>query len=91
MKRKKDNLTGHLLRRNCVLKRLIEGNVKGSREITERRGRRRKQLLDHLKEKTGYWKLQEEEPDYPICRTRFGKVHRPIVRQARKQAHELIN
>jgi hypothetical protein len=28
--------------------------------MTGRRGRRRKQLLDDLKEKRGYWKLKEE-------------------------------
>jgi hypothetical protein len=28
--------------------------------VTERRGRRRKQLLDDLKEKRGYWKLKEK-------------------------------
>jgi len=83
MKRRKDNLTGHLLRRDCF-KRPIEGDIKGIREITERRERRRKQLLDHLKETRGYWKLQEEELDCPICRIRFWKVHRPVVRQTTK-------
>jgi len=32
----------------------MEGRV----EVTERRGRRQKQLLDDLKEKGGYWKLK---------------------------------
>ena len=31
--------------------------------MTGRRGRRRKQLLDDLKEKTRHWKLKEEELD----------------------------
>jgi hypothetical protein len=30
-------------------------------EMTGRRGRRRKQLLDYLKENRKYWKLKEEE------------------------------
>ena len=33
--------------------------------------RRRKQLLDDLKEKRGYWKLQEEPVDRTMRRTRF--------------------
>jgi hypothetical protein len=31
----------------------------GRVEVTGRRGRRRKQLLDGFKEKKGYWKLKE--------------------------------
>jgi len=38
-------------------------NDKGKIEVTGRRGRRRKQLLDDLKEKWRYWKLKEEELD----------------------------
>jgi hypothetical protein len=37
----------------CLLKHVIEENI----EATGRRGRRRKQLLNDLKIKTGYWKL----------------------------------
>jgi len=32
---------GHILRRNCLLKQVIEGNIKGEMEVTRRRGRRR--------------------------------------------------
>ena len=32
-------------------------------------GRRRKQLLDDLKEATGYWKLKEEALDRAVRRT----------------------
>jgi hypothetical protein len=31
LKRKKANWTGHILRRNCSLKHVIEGNIKGTR------------------------------------------------------------
>jgi hypothetical protein len=48
------------LRRNCLLKHVIEGKRKGRTEVTGRRGRRREQLLDGLNEKRGYWKLKEE-------------------------------
>jgi len=40
---------GHILRRNCFLKHVIEEKIEGSIEVTGRRGRRRKQLLDDLK------------------------------------------
>ena len=42
--RRKDNWIGHILRRNCLLKHVIEGKVGGRIETKGRRGRRRKQL-----------------------------------------------
>ena len=39
---------GHILRRNCFLQQVIEGKVKGQLEVTRRRGRRRKKVLDDL-------------------------------------------
>jgi hypothetical protein len=51
IKRRKTNWIGHILRRNCLLKHVIEGKLEGRIEMTGRRGRRRKQLLDDLKEK----------------------------------------
>jgi len=50
------NWIGHILRRNCLLKYVTEEKVEGTR----RRGRRRNQLPDDLKEKRGCWKLKEE-------------------------------
>jgi len=47
-------LIGHILRRNCFLKHLIEGKLKGKREDMERGVRRHKQLFDDQKEKRGY-------------------------------------
>ena len=49
-KRIKANPTGHTLRRNCLLKHVTEEKTEGRTEVTRRRGRRRKQLLDNLKE-----------------------------------------
>ena len=37
---------GHILRGNRLLKHVIEGKVKGRMQVTERRGIRRKQLLN---------------------------------------------
>jgi hypothetical protein len=52
-KGRKVNWIGYILCRNCLLKHVIEGKVEGSIELTGRRGRRRKQLLDDLKKKEG--------------------------------------
>jgi hypothetical protein len=60
---------------------VIEGKVEGRIEMTGRRGRRRKQLLDELKETTRYWTLKQEELDSTLWRTRFGKVYGPVARQ----------
>jgi hypothetical protein len=63
------------LRRNCPLKHVIEGKIKG------RRGRRCKQLLGDLEEKRGYLKLKEEALDRTLWRTRFGGGYRPVLTQ----------
>ena len=49
IRKRKANWIGHILRRNCLLQRVIEGKIKGGIEVTGRRGRRRKKLLDDLK------------------------------------------
>ena len=46
--RRQDYSIGHILRRNCFLKQVIEGRTEGSIEVMGRRGRRIKQLLDDL-------------------------------------------
>ena len=51
IKRRKDDWIGHILRRNCLLKHVIEGKIDGRINVTGRQGRRRKQLLDDLKGK----------------------------------------
>ena len=40
--KRKANWIGHILRRNCLLQRVIEGKIKGGIEVTRRRGRRRR-------------------------------------------------
>ena len=42
-----------------------------------RRGRRRKQILNDLKETREYWKLKEEALDHSVWRIRFGKGYEP--------------
>ena len=54
------NWIGHILRRNCHLQRVIERKINGRIEVTGRRGRGRRKLLDDLKERRGYSHLKEE-------------------------------
>ena len=48
--KRKANWIGHILRRNFLLKQVIEGKIKGEMEVARRRGRRRKKLLDDFKD-----------------------------------------
>jgi hypothetical protein len=72
------------LRRNCLLQQVIEGEIQGGIEVTGRRGRRRRKLLDELKGKTGYSHLKEEALDRTMWRPRFGRCFGPVVRQTAK-------
>jgi hypothetical protein len=45
------NWIGHIWRRNCLLQRVVEGMIRGGIEVTERRGRRRRNQLNYLKER----------------------------------------
>jgi hypothetical protein len=80
IKRRKANWIGYILRRNCLIKNVIEGKLEGRIEMTGRRGRRLQQLLDDLKEKRGYWKLKEEVLDRTLWLTCFGRSYGPVVR-----------
>ena len=69
------------MRRKCLLQRVIEGKVNGGIEVTGRRGRRRRKLLDNLKERRGYSHLKEEVADRAMWTARFGRDYRPVVKQ----------
>ena len=69
------------MNRNRLLKRVSESKIEGRIEVTGRRERRRKQLLNDLKEKKGYWKLKEEALDRTVWRTCFGRENGLVVRQ----------
>jgi hypothetical protein len=47
--KRRANWIGHFLRRNCLLRQLIEGKIKGGIEVAGRRGRRRRKLLMTLR------------------------------------------
>jgi hypothetical protein len=77
MRRRKANWIGHILRRNGLLSHINEGKISGTR----RRGMRRKQLLDDLKEARRYWKSEEEAQDRTLWRTQFERGYGQVARQ----------
>ena len=81
IRKRNANWIGHILRRNCLPKQVIEGKIKGEMEVTRRRGRRRKKLLDDLKDRRGYSDLKEEALDRTMWRHRLGGDFGPIVRE----------
>ena len=82
--KRKAKWIGHILHRNCLLQRFIEGKIKGGIEVTEGRGRRCRKLLDDLKERRGYSHMKEEALDRTMWRARFGRSFGPVVRQTNK-------
>jgi hypothetical protein len=56
-------------------------DIKGEMEVTRRGGRRRKKLLDNLKDKRVYSHLKEEFLDRIMWRNRFRGGFGPVVRQ----------
>jgi hypothetical protein len=89
LKRSKANWIDQMLRRNCLLQHVIEGNIEETIEVTGRRGRKCKQLLDDLKEMGGYLRLKEEALDRTLWRTRFGSGYGPVVRQTTERMNDL--
>jgi hypothetical protein len=84
IRKRKANWIGQILRRNCLLQRVIEGKIKGGIEMTGRRGIKRRKLLDDLKERRGYSHLKEEALDRTMWRARFVRDLGPVVRQTTK-------
>jgi hypothetical protein len=59
---------------------MIKGKLEGKIEMTERRGRRRMQLLVDLKEKK-ILEIERGSTRSHLLRTRFGRGYGPVVRQ----------
>jgi hypothetical protein len=59
---------GHIFRTDCILTHVIGENILG-------KGRRGIDVSNYwmTREKRRYWKLQEEELDHTLWRTRFGR------------------
>jgi len=70
------------LSRDCLLKHVIEGKIDEGILVTERRGRRRKQLIDDLQETIGSRKLKEEALYHTRWRRSFGRGYGPDAKQA---------
>jgi hypothetical protein len=83
-RKRRANWIGHILRRNCILQRVTQGKIQGEIEVTGRQGRRRRNLLDDLKERRGYTHLKEEALDRTMWIARFGRSFGPVVRQTIK-------
>jgi len=81
IRKRKANWIGHILRRNCFLKQGIEGKIKGEMEVTRRRGRRRKKVLNDFKCRRRYSYLKEKALDRIMWRNRFRGGFGPVVRQ----------
>jgi hypothetical protein len=82
--KRKANWIGHILYINCLLQQVIEGKIKGRIEVTGRRGRRRRKLLDDFKERRGYAHLKDEAIDRTMWGAGFGRGFGPVVRQTAK-------
>jgi len=68
---RKDNWIGQILRRTFLVKHHYSRKDNGRREVTERRGRRRKKLLVDLKEKRRYWNSKVLAVDRTVWRNGF--------------------
>ena len=79
------NWIGYILSNNCLLKHVIEGKIEGRIEVTGRRGRRTKEVLDDVKEDNRILEIKKEALDRTLWRTRFGSSYFPVVRQEKKE------
>ena len=70
-----------MLRRNCLLKHVIERKIEGRDRSDGKTRRRGKQVLDEFKEKRVHWKLKKDALDRTVWRSRFGRCYGPVVRQ----------
>jgi hypothetical protein len=90
IRKRKANWIGNILRRTCLLQWVTEGKIQGRIEVTGRQGRRRRKLLDDLKERKRYSHLKEEALDRTMWRARFGRGIGPVVRQTIKLCNTCI-
>ncbi|PNF29589.1 hypothetical protein B7P43_G01947 [Cryptotermes secundus] len=79
IRKRKANWIAHILRSNCILKEVIEGKIEGRIEVTRRRGKRRKKMLDDLGDRRGYSHLKEKALDRIKWRNCFGRDCGPVV------------
>jgi hypothetical protein len=71
-----------------MLNNVIEIKMKAKIEVTGRRGRRCKRLLDDLKVKSGYWKLKQKALVRTLWKTPFGRGYGPVISKTTKWMNE---
>ena len=69
IRQRKANWSEHILRRDCLLRDIIEGKLEANG--IHRVGRRKIQILDDLREKKKYWELKDEAGDRQKWREKF--------------------
>ena len=76
------NWIGHILRWNCLLKRSIEGKIKGRIKWREEEEEDvSSSWMTWRRRYWGYWKWNEEAPDRTVWRTRLGRGCRYVARR----------
>ena len=80
---RKANWIGHILSRNCLLNHGIEGKVEGMIDVTGRRGRRRKGLLEDCR------KDRMLETERGSTRTHCGQLDLQMLRTCCKTDREM--
>jgi hypothetical protein len=78
-KRRKTNWIGHILRRNWLIKHVVEGSIEERIEVRGRRGRRCKKLPNELEEKGRYWNFKAEALNLTVWRSCFGGGYEPVA------------
>ena len=63
---------------------MCEGKIKGGIEVTGRRGRRGRKILNELKERRGYPHLKKKALDRTMWKALFERGFGPVVRQTTK-------
>jgi hypothetical protein len=64
IRKRKAKWIGHILRINRLLQRVTEGKIQGGIEVTGRQGRRRRKLLDDLKERIVSFEVESSGSQY---------------------------
>lgn len=73
---KKFKQIDYVVRGNCRQNDVIEEKLEG----TERRGQRRRQLLNDCTGKRRYWNCKDQAPDGTGWRARIGRGYAAVVR-----------
>jgi hypothetical protein len=79
IKRRKAKWIDHILHKNCLIEHSIEGKAEEILEVTGRRGRRSKQLLDDIKETKIFGNFKEKALYRTLGRTSFGRGYGHVL------------